>query len=45
MENQENVLRFISPDTIHFDLKNPRGETKAQILSDKDFKRLRNSIK
>ena len=45
MENSENVLKFVSPNIIHIDLKNPRGESEDEILNDNDFKRLRISIK
>jgi ParB/RepB/Spo0J family partition protein len=45
MKNPQNVLRFVSPNIIHFDMNNPRGESEDKIINDSDFKRLRRSIR
>jgi len=45
MENPQNILKFINPNNIHFDSKNPRGESEEEIVNDNDFKRLRKSIR
>ncbi|HUT46915.1 MAG TPA: ParB/RepB/Spo0J family partition protein [Sedimentisphaerales bacterium] len=38
-------LHYLDPKIISFDINNPRGETPNQIITDKAFSRLVNSIK
>jgi ParB/RepB/Spo0J family partition protein len=38
-------IELVSPESIAFDDKNPRGETEEQILQDADFQELRRSVR
>lgn len=45
VNNESYSLREISPNSIMFDPKNPRGENKNEIEQDDSFKELRASVK
>ncbi len=45
MRHLQKKLHYLSPKAILFDEGNPRGESKAKIISDPEFKKLVKSIK